>query len=521
MKGPDNRPALSRRLSRLLAPVDRLFCALYGSSYNPLYQSGVLASLALLVVLVSGVYLLVFYRVGEPYASVVGLQEQWWGGRWIRALHRYASDLCVILVAAHAGKMLLSGRTWGPRALAWISGVILTLLVLFSGLSGLVMIWDTQAQRITTEVLAYLDLLPLFSEPLGRLVAGDQVLGGPFFFVVMFLHVAVPLGGAGLLWVHVSRVARPNLLPSRPLRKFWVLALLVLSVLVPAPLGAGADLLAVPGAAPLDVFYAFWVPWASWWGRGGAALIGLGLTLLALTTPWWNRVPRRAGPSFVDEKSCVGCTVCMQDCPYDAIRMVARTFEAGERRSELVALVDPDRCVSCGICAGSCAPMGVGPPNRTGRDQLLQAAEFVSQRQLTGEQVVVLGCDYGPGQHPGLGELEGVLVWVTGCCASVHTSVIEYLLRHGAAGVVVLSCPERDCTHREGPKWLELRIYHDREAELQARVDRSRVLVLRRSLGEGQLAWKEIAHFRDGLRGRSEPMGLPEGPPAECEASRG
>ena len=32
--------------------------------------------------------------------------------------------------------------------------------------------------------------------------------------------------------------------------------------------------------------------------------------------------------------------------------------------------VNPDLCVSCGICAASCAPMGVGPPGRTGRDQL-------------------------------------------------------------------------------------------------------------------------------------------------------
>ena len=38
----------------------------------------------------------------------------------------------------------------------------------------------------------------------------------------------------------------------------------------------------------------------------------------------------------------------------------------------MVARVDPDLCVSCGICAGSCAPMVVGPPGRSGRDQLAQ-----------------------------------------------------------------------------------------------------------------------------------------------------
>ena len=46
--------------------------------------------------------------------------------------------------------------------------------------------------------------------------------------------------------------------------------------------------------------------------------------------------------------------------------MVAREDD----RPTLIARVDPARCVSCGICAGSCAPMGIGPPGRSGRDQL-------------------------------------------------------------------------------------------------------------------------------------------------------
>ena len=44
--------------------------------------------------------------------------------------------------------------------------------------------------------------------------------------------------------------------------------------------------------------------------------------------------------------------------------------------------------------------------------------------------------------------------------------------RGGAAGVLVVSCPPRDCWHREGPAWLHERIYNGRDAELQERVDR-------------------------------------------------
>ena len=37
---------------------------------------------------------------------------------------------------------------------------------------------------------------------------------------------------------------------------------------------------------------------------------------------------------------------------------------------------------------------------------------------------------------------------------NLHTSVIEILLRAGAAGVMIMACPARDCRHREGPRWL-------------------------------------------------------------------
>ncbi|NIP82298.1 MAG: hydrogenase iron-sulfur subunit, partial [Gemmatimonadetes bacterium] len=54
----------------------------------------------------------------------------------------------------------------------------------------------------------------------------------------------------------------------------------------------------------------------------------------------------------------------------------------------------------------------------------------------------------------------------------LHTSVIEYLVRAGAGGVMVVACPPRDCWNREGVTWLEERVYNEREAELKDRVDR-------------------------------------------------
>ena len=81
---------------RPLAAADAALNRLYTWRGNPLYQSGTVVVVAFLVMLVSGIYLLLFYRIGSPYESVVRIDDQILAGRWLRAIHRYAADLAVV-----------------------------------------------------------------------------------------------------------------------------------------------------------------------------------------------------------------------------------------------------------------------------------------------------------------------------------------------------------------------------------------------------------------------------------------
>jgi coenzyme F420-reducing hydrogenase delta subunit/Pyruvate/2-oxoacid:ferredoxin oxidoreductase delta subunit len=465
---------------------------IYGSRYNPLYASGPITVGLLVVLLVTGVYLLLFYRIGSPYESVERMTGQAWTGRWIRSLHRYASDAAVVAIAVHAFRMFAQHRSWGPRALAWISGLILLAVLFVSGWTGYVMVWDVQAQLLAVEGARLLDALPVFSEPLGRTFMGDQPLPAAFFFMNMFLHILLPIGMILLLWLHVSRIARPVLLPPKRLTWGLLILLVGISVLWPIGMDAKADLLRLPTEGQLDLFYSFWLPvtrafppWVVWVG-GSVAAASL------LFIPWLFRPAgdRRPPPSVVDERLCTGCEQCYEDCPYEAIAMVAR----GDDREGLVAVVDPALCVSCGICAGSCAPMGIGPAGRTGRDQLAEVKSFIARRRPTPEDVVVIGCDRSVVGRSA--EVDGAAVFGVTCAGNLHTSVVEYLVRAGAGGVLVVACPESDCWNREGARWLEQRLYHDREAELQARVDRRRVRLVHGAAGERQELVSLLGGFR-------------------------
>jgi coenzyme F420-reducing hydrogenase delta subunit len=142
--------------------------------------------------------------------------------------------------------------------------------------------------------------------------------------------------------------------------------------------------------------------------------------------------------------------------------------------------------------------MGVGPPGRTGRDQLSAVRAFITARRPGARDVVVIACDRGAGGIARTAGAGALVVPVT-CAGNLHTSVIELLLRSATGGVLVVSCPPRDCWSREGPKWLEQRVYHDREAELQERVDRRRVRIVHAALGERAAVEGELAHFRSEI----------------------
>jgi len=501
---PSPRPAAWSRpvalLDRIVRFVDEWSDRLFSSRLNPLHQSGTLAILSFLVLIVTGLYLFLFYSVDQPYESVLRIEKDVLGGSWVRTVHTHAADLAMISILVHALKMFLAGRSWGPRVRAWITGVVLVGVTLVCGWTGQVMAWDLQGQVVAVELTKLMDLLPVFSMPLGRAFSGLEPVPGSFYFMNLFLHVCLPLGLALVLWLHLAHLARPRLLPPRVLSWSAVAMLAVVGATVSVPLATRADLLAIPKNVPVDLMYNFWLP-AAWYGGPKLhAATWAAFAAVFVSVPWWWRKRRtRLTASYVDPDLCTGCTTCYKDCPFDAISMIVRPDPG--RKSEFVAIVNPARCVSCGICAGSCAPMGVGPPLHTGRKQLMREQRRIAAGGHHAGDIVVLACRHGGMTADArLLAIPGIATHTIECAGNLHTSVIELMLKAGAAGVFVLTCPPRNAPCREGPKWLSERVYNDREAELPARVDKRRVTITGLSRGEWPVIAAEIESFRERLQ---------------------
>ena len=499
----------------LVNPVKRAYLALeswfnlsFGPEWNPLYHLGTLSFFLFWVILVSGIYLFIPFHgsVEGAHASVEYMtHEQWYVAGIMRSLHRYASDAVVITVLLHMFKEFASGRYRGFRWFSWVTGVPNLWLVVTLGITGYWLVWDELAQYIAIGSAQLMDALPIFSGAMTR----NFVSGGMtdrFFILIEFLHLlGQPLILVFLLWLHVKRLSNVEINPPRGLAMGTFIALLALSLLHPAVSHAPANLDSVPRELRIDWFYLNVYPLLEYWPARQVWMLTTGVTLLLMMLPWL--LPKKDGPkAIVDLDHCNGCGICFEDCPFDAISMQARTDGA---RYEHEVVVDPALCGACGICAGSCPASN---PFRTSRGELKTGIDMPQlpadeMRRLTREavtaisaepKIIVFGCEHGLNvERLDREDTRGIRLI---CSGMLPPTLVEYALKQGSAGVMVIGCRENDCFYRFGNRWTRMRFAGERKPILRARAERERLLMhgaAEPDMGEIEA---ELEQFRGHLR---------------------
>ncbi|HEU0219896.1 MAG TPA: cytochrome b N-terminal domain-containing protein [Gallionella sp.] len=483
---------------KALLRLEGVLNKILGNDLNPLYYLGALGFYFFWVVAVSGAYLYAFYKTGIElsYPSVEYItKEQWYLGGIMRSLHRYASDALVVVMALHLLREFILGRYRGARWFAWITGIPLIWLIYASGTNGYWMVWDTLAQYSTVAAMEWFDWLPIFSEPMSQSFVSQEVLNDRFFSLISFAHVTLPVFILFLLWVHIMRISYPVVNPRRRLALGMLLAMLVLALVKPVLSQGPADMGIEPRNIEIDWFYLFIYPLQEIWSPGAVWALVFGLTGLLSVLPWLPTRNKQIPIAEVSLKNCNGCRRCVADCPYEAVVMQPRSD--GMRLME-EAVVIPDRCVSCGICAGACPSStpfrsdagyvsGIEMPSMPMAG--LRAAMTDDLAKLKGgARVMVFGCD----NAADIAKLrsEGVAVMSLPCTAMLPPSFIEYALYENQAdGVFVTGCRENDCYHRMGGVWTAQRLSREREPRLRGRVERER--------GRIRLLWASSADFRE------------------------
>ena len=522
----------SSRVLRLLARFELPFSRAFAAEHNPFHHLGALTIYFFWIILVSGIYLFLFYdtSVSGAWLSLERItHDQWYAGGVMRSLHRYASDAAVITMILHMSREFLRGRYRGVRWYSWFTGVPLLWLVFIFGITGYWMVWDELAQYVAVSTARLLDWLPIFSDPMMRNFLSNETVNDRFFTLMAFIHlVGLPLALVLGVWFHLLRVRLPRINPPRTLMAGSLAALLALSLAAPALSHPPADLGGVPLELQLDWYYLAIYPLldASSEGAVWAGLWGISLFLCAL--PWLPPM-KHPPPAVVHLSDCTGCEFCAEDCPYGAIEMVPRT---DGRRFELEARVDPALCVSCGICTGSCPssspfrkqqPLltGIELPYCTMNDFKRRLEAAAARAGGPGPRIVLVGCDYSV--DVSAAEQRDVAALSLPCAGMMPPAAIDYLLRTGGAdGVILAGCDAGDCHFRHGDRWLRQRVARERMPKLRSRVPRERVLLSWHKPVDVAGLSAAIASFRqrlEALPAEGPTEGLAEGPAEDEEWS--
>lgn len=499
-------------LQRLWLKMESLVNLLTTPALNPFYYLGAICVFFLWVILVSGVYLFLFYSITAKgaYLSVQNLTiNQWYLGGVMRSLHRYASDGLVVFMLLHALRCFTLDRYKHWRWLAWVSGIVIAWVVLIGGIFGYWMVWDEKARLIATLSATLLENVPIFGLPLSLNFARAANLTDQLFYIILFIHFSTIFFIFIAILVHIVRITKAVIHPPKAMAWGLMIMLLALSFLKPAMSSSSAELKMLAEPVHFDWFYMFIFPLLKYMNAHMAWAFIVALTLMAAVIPWITRSARKP-PVELTLSNCTGCELCMEDCPYQAIQMRKRTDGMAY---PVEALIIPKRCASCGICVGSCDYKALNLPDMT--EDGVKAAVRGHIKELKeaapgGPKVIVFACAEGAWlDEKGGGRIEGMesaRAVNLPCIGMLQPSMLSIPFEKSAGidGVFVASCKQGDCHYRRGDEWFMERLHGHRPPVVRKSVDKARLKVVHLSSAEKKEFFEELAAFSAYLGKRRE-----------------
>jgi len=182
-------------------------------NFNFWYVFGVLAIVVLAIQIVTGIFLVMFYKPdaslnasGIPiaFASVEYIMRDVQWGWLIRYMHSTGASAFFVVVYLHMFRGMLYGSYRKPRELIWVFGTLIFLVLMAEAFMGYLLPWGQMSFWGAQVIVNLFSAIPLIGEPLSLWIRGDYVVGDATLNRFFAFHViAVPLALLGLVAAHI------------------------------------------------------------------------------------------------------------------------------------------------------------------------------------------------------------------------------------------------------------------------------------------------------------------------------
>jgi ubiquinol-cytochrome c reductase cytochrome b subunit len=199
-------------------PLPRFVYNAIGGGYpvprnlNYFWNFGVLAGVALVIQIITGIILAMHYyaSVDGAFNSVEHIMRDVNGGWFLRYAHMNGASFFFIVVYIHIFRGLYFGSYKAPREMIWLLGVVIFLLMMATAFMGYVLPWGQMSFWGAQVITGFFSAIPVVGEPLRQWLLGgfapDQAALNRFFS----LHYLLPFVILGVVILHVWALHIPG-----------------------------------------------------------------------------------------------------------------------------------------------------------------------------------------------------------------------------------------------------------------------------------------------------------------------
>tara|TARA_Y100001949_G_scaffold16053_1_gene11531 strand:+ start:2456 stop:3682 length:1227 start_codon:yes stop_codon:yes gene_type:complete len=175
---------------------------------NYFWSFGALATIILITMIVSGIFLAMNYtpHIDHAFDSTERIMRDVNYGWLLRYIHSNGASFFFIVVYLHMLRSMYFGSYKYPRELNWILGVIIFFLMIATSFLGYTLPWGQMSYWGATVITNLFSAIPIVGEPLKIWLLGDYNVGNATLNRFFALHYVLPFVIFGVVALHVAAV---------------------------------------------------------------------------------------------------------------------------------------------------------------------------------------------------------------------------------------------------------------------------------------------------------------------------